>query len=122
MARSILILFALSFLVFACTGKAATRSSLQEGQRLYLVHCSSCHGTSADGKGPASASLAEPPRDIIKLREEGKLNKDSLVRSILDGLPGTGMPPYSDSITTEEAGWIAEYLLRMNRAENGAPD
>ncbi len=83
-----------------------------------MVHCSSCHGTSADGKGPASASLAEPPRDIIQLREEGKLNKISLVRSILDGLPGTGMPPYADSVSVEEADWIAEYLLNMNLAEN----
>jgi len=35
-----------------------------------------------------------------------------LVSTILDGRPGTAMPPWKNLLTHDEANWIAEQLLR----------
>ncbi|MCB2094607.1 MAG: cytochrome c [Rhodobacteraceae bacterium] len=68
-----------------------------------LVHqdCGSCHGiTLRGGLGPdiRPASLA-------------RYTSESLTAVILDGVPGTPMPPWRPLITGTEAQWIAEYLL-----------
>jgi mono/diheme cytochrome c family protein len=34
------------------------------GTRLYERHCTPCHGASGDGRGPAAALFARPPRDF----------------------------------------------------------
>jgi len=36
---------------------------------------------------------------------------EGLARIILDGVPGTAMPPWRPLLTEEEAEWIATYLL-----------
>ena len=69
-----------------------------------LVHqdCGSCHGlTLKGGLGP-------------DLRRENLMHYDPEVLRgvILDGIPGTAMPPWRPLMTEAEAAWIAEYLLR----------
>ena len=39
---------------------------------------------------------------------------DTLTDLILDGIPGTPMPPWRPLITEAEAAWIARYLLEEN--------
>jgi len=69
-----------------------------------LVHqdCGSCHGlTLKGGLGP-------------DIRPQSLLHYDAeiLAEVILDGIPGTAMPPWRPLITTAEAEWIANYLLQ----------
>ncbi len=70
---------------------------------LRLVHqdCGSCHGmTLKGGLGP-------------DLRRETLADWDAegLAWVILDGVPGTAMPPWRGLVTEAEARWIADYLL-----------
>jgi cytochrome c55X len=68
-----------------------------------LVHqdCGSCHGlTLKGGLGP-------------DLRSEtlSHYSVDVLSEVILDGIPGTPMPPWRPLMSEEEAEWVARYLL-----------
>ena len=71
-------------------------------ERLVLQDCGSCHGmTFKGGLGP----------DIRAEKLDG-YDRDVLQGIILDGMPGTPMPPWRPLITEAEAAWIADYLLK----------
>src|SRR4051812_41459967 len=52
---------------------AATKPALKEAERLYLVNCGICHGTSLKGDGPIAASGAYPaaPKDLTAPDSKG---------------------------------------------------
>lgn len=71
-------------------------------EHLVVQDCGSCHGlTRKGGLGspltPQALEGAEP---------------ESLASIILDGVPGTAMPPWRPLLSEEEALWIANYLLK----------
>jgi len=71
-------------------------------ERLVKQDCGSCHGlTLKGGLGPdiRPGSLNHYDRDVLAI-------------VILDGIPGTPMPPWRPILSEEDAAWIAEYLLR----------
>lgn len=71
-------------------------------ERLVRQDCGSCHGlTLAGGLGP----------DLRPAALEGH-DADSLAGIVLDGLPGTAMPPWRPLLTEAEALWIGAYLLK----------
>jgi cytochrome c55X len=63
--------------------------------------CGSCHGMTRKG-GLGSPLLQE---DLVKLSAE------AVVETILEGRPGTPMPPWKAMLSREEATWIAAYLM-----------
>jgi cytochrome c oxidase cbb3-type subunit 3 len=63
---------------------ALTAEDLNNGKRLFVAHCSACHG--ADGAGGKGANLAVP-----KFRHAA--DNQSLVAVIREGIDGTGMLP-----------------------------
>jgi cytochrome c55X len=72
-----------------------------ELERLVVQDCGSCHGlTLKGGLGPdiRAATLAGRP-------------VEGLTAIVLDGVPGTAMPPWHPLLTEAEARWIANYLL-----------
>jgi len=64
--------------------------------------CGSCHGLTRKG-GLGSALL---PDNIAHFTD------DALVEIILDGVPGTPMPPWRRFLNRAEATWIVERLRR----------
>ena len=71
-----------------------------ELEHLVRQDCGACRGmTLAGGLGPdiRPAALAA-------------LDRTALVSVILDGRPGTAMPPWRPLLSEAEAAWIAEYL------------
>jgi len=79
-------------------------SPAPERQRalLELLHqdCGSCHGmTLQGGLGPALLPSA--------LKEKSAA---SLTATILQGRPGTAMPPWSSLLTQQEAEWLVTQL------------
>jgi len=76
-----------------------TRSELENGARLYLGSCATCHGA----KGDMVRGVA-----LMSGRFQRASTDEELVKIIISGIPGTAMPPnnYSDL----EAGMIVAYL------------
>jgi cytochrome c55X len=71
-------------------------------ERFVVQDCGSCHGlTLKGGLGPD-----------IRPQSLEHYDTDILQGVILDGVPGTPMPPWRPLITEAEAAWIAEYLLK----------
>jgi cytochrome c55X len=67
---------------------------------MVLQDCGSCHGLTMKG------GLGRPlTRDALAGAEPGVL-----AQIILDGIPGTAMPPWRPRLTEAEALWIADYL------------
>ncbi|CAA7611372.1 Cytochrome c55X [Magnetospirillum sp. LM-5] len=62
--------------------------------------CGSCHGMTRNG-GLGS------PLTVQAMRE---LGDEALVATILDGRPGTPMPPWRGLLTEPEAQWIVKHL------------
>jgi cytochrome c55X len=70
-------------------------------ERLVRQDCGSCHGmTLKGGLGP----------DLRSTRLAGR-DKTEIAKIILDGVPGTAMPPWRPLLSEDEALWIANYLL-----------
>jgi cytochrome c55X len=63
--------------------------------------CGSCHGMTRQG-GLGSPLLAE---------DLNKLSAEAVIETILEGRPGTPMPPWKAMLSREEAAWIAAYLM-----------
>lgn len=76
-----------------------------ELERLVVQDCGSCHGlTLKGGLGPD-----------IRAETLAGTEPESLAAIILDGVPGTAMPPWRPLISEEDAEWIAEFLLAGER-------
>lgn len=63
--------------------------------------CGACHGMTRKG------GLGSP----ITAKALAGADPEALTTIILDGVPGTAMPPWRPLLTEDEARWIAEYLL-----------
>lgn len=71
-----------------------------ELEHMVLQDCGSCHGLTRKG------GLGRP------LTEAALVNADreGLALIILDGVPGTAMPPWRPLLSEADALWIADYL------------
>src|SRR5574341_783444 len=69
-------------LLFLPERRASSADDLVEGERLYQVHCSGCHGPK--GEGGRGSVLAVP--SLARASTEG-----SLINVIAQGIPGTEM-------------------------------
>lgn len=82
-------------------GPAVSPERAAELERLVRQDCGSCHGMTLKGglgSDITAAALAGTP-------------PEALTSIILDGIPGTPMPPWRPVLTEGEAQWIADYLL-----------
>ncbi|HEY9900439.1 MAG TPA: cytochrome c [Pantanalinema sp.] len=80
----------------------------RQAELAYIVRqdCGSCHGLRfKGGLGPA----------ILPENLKGK-STEALARVILEGVPGTAMPPWRPILAEDEAAWIARSL------QKGFPD
>ena len=83
---------------------AAAPDSVRQRQLLHLLKqdCGSCHGlTRKGGLGPPLTPQALVERD-----------DDALVETILNGRPGTAMPPWGVEISRPEAEWLVGRLRK----------
>ncbi|WP_199103809.1 cytochrome c [Aquitalea sp. ASV11] len=81
---------------------AAPPAEPRAGELLQLLHndCGACHGLSLKG------GLGSP---LTPQALAGK-PADSLVATILNGRPGTPMPPWRPFLSEEEAQWLVQLL------------
>ena len=98
------LLLAAAGLALALSAQAAPPEGARRAQLVELVRqdCGSCHGlTLKGGLGPPLVPQALVERDVTLLESV-----------ILNGRPGTAMPPWRPFLTEAEARWIAEQLKK----------
>lgn len=102
MVRRNLIVLAAALLTLVGATAAAEPDARRQSELLYrLKHdCGSCHGmTMKGGLAPPLVPEALVERDV-----------DTLVAAILEGRPGTPMPPWAFELSPDEARWLVERL------------
>ena len=82
-------------LLALCASTTATAADLTAGQKVYMANCMACHGISADGKGPAAASLQPPPADFTSPSFWASRDAAKVKSVIKTGKPGTTMMPFT---------------------------
>jgi mono/diheme cytochrome c family protein len=101
--------------VFALAASASGQSpDLAPGERVFRDNCAVCHGAAGDGQGMAARHFKSPPRDLTKGRfkfrstASGQVPTDAdLARTIVQGVPSTGMVPQNHLSDTEVQAVIA---------------
>lgn len=74
-----------------------TEKNIKEGEDLFLLNCSICHGREGDGSGLRAGTMTESkPRMLTNLDWLGTRDDLRLLRSIKYGVPGTAMQAWGD--------------------------
>jgi cytochrome c55X len=76
-----------------------------ELEHMVLQDCGSCHGLTLRG------GLGRP----LTRKALVDADRDALALIVLDGIPGSAMPPWRPLLTEAEALWIADYLKGQTR-------
>ena len=93
------------FLLLSCgteeTEEQWSASSLENGEKLYMIHCLRCHGPSGDlgasGSKNLKISTLKIP-EITKIISEGK----------------GAMPAYANTLDSKEKfNWLSEYVISL---------
>lgn len=99
--EAVALLVVVAAVVLAGPAYADISDQRQTGLLYFLKHdCGSCHGLTRKG-GLGSPLL---PESVAGRSDE------ELTEIILDGLPGTPMPPWRALLTEEEAGWLVRAI------------
>lgn len=104
MADGGLIAAACAAAISATVAATATIAPARQAELEHMViqDCGSCHGLTMKG----GLGKAITPADLAGRDPEG------LAAIILDGVPGTAMPPWRPLISEAEALWIAGWLMK----------
>lgn len=87
---------------------APTGAAVDAGRRLYGQLCARCHGITGFGDGPDGVGLKPPP---LNLNAHVPFHGDQqLYRFIADGLPGTAMVPWKNTLREDEIWALVHYL------------
>ena len=95
----------LALLLLPLPAAAEPVSARQQELREFVAQdCGSCHGMTRKG-GLGAPLTADSLQDI---------GDEALAATILDGRPGTPMPPWRGLLTESEALWIVRHLKGEN--------
>lgn len=86
-----------------------------QGRELYSANCSSCHGESGLGNGPATKSLTLAVPAVGSRDSIPDLTPALAFNVISVGIRGTPMPAFSESLTPQQRWNIVNYVYAMRR-------
>ncbi len=109
-------------------GAAGQSPDLAAGERVFRDNCAVCHGAAGDGQGMAASHFQNQPRDLTRGRfkfrstASGQIPTDAdLTRTIVQGIPSTGMVPQNHLSETEVRAVIAFVKSLSPRFAAGPP-
>ena len=77
---------------------------------LYQSHCAACHGAQGKGDGPAGVALEPAPTDFTEVERYNGRSLLGLHTTITQGVDGTGMAAYADTLSEEDRWALAFYV------------
>ncbi|WP_426417635.1 c-type cytochrome [Aestuariirhabdus sp. LZHN29] len=107
---------------------AAERANL-EGEKLYQLHCASCHGEEGLGDGVAADKLYPRPRDfglgLFKYKRSpgaAPPRDEDLVEIIANGLAGTSMPAWKGLLSEQQIRSLVPVIKGFDYVGTWAPE
>jgi mono/diheme cytochrome c family protein len=96
---------------------ASDTASIEEGRKIYLRHCASCHGPS--GKGDGSMALAGgTPADLTDETWDHGSSDGEIFVAIRDGV-SADMEPYKDRLSDKQIWQLVTYLRSIGPKQPG---
>jgi mono/diheme cytochrome c family protein len=95
---------------------------LSRGEVLFKQNCSSCHGESGQGNGPAAGTLNPRPRNFTQPADWKRgFHVTDIFTTISTGIKGTGMAAF-DFIMLADRMALVHYVRTLGRFDHGAED
>jgi mono/diheme cytochrome c family protein len=92
---------------------APSSASLARGQELYQASgCAECHGVAGRGDGPLGRTLNPRPADFRVHMAAGHTDGE-LYDWLSNGVAGTAMPPYRDSLSETDRWNLINYIRKF---------
>jgi cytochrome c5 len=88
---------------------------LADGKVVYEANCAACHGMEGGGDGPAAAALTPRPRNFIKAEFKYGSDDASLIHTISNGVKGTAMPAWKDTLSADQIKAVMTYERHFKR-------
>ena len=85
--------------------------AVSRGRDSFQSACSSCHGESGKGDGPAASSLVPPPVNLVDLAKTAK--DDYLLWRIAEGKNGTAMVAWNSVLTEAQIWDLVAYIRSL---------
>lgn len=83
---------------------------LARAAELYQSQCAACHGAEGRGDGPAGAALEPAPTDFTEVARYNGRSLLGLHTTITQGVDGTGMAAYGDTLSEKDRWALAFYV------------
>jgi cytochrome c oxidase cbb3-type subunit 2 len=103
------------------TAPPADAELLARGRELYAsAKCWECHGEQGRGDGPSAAQLKDDldrairPTDFTRGQLKGGAQVVDVFRTMTNGLDGTPMPSFADTMSDDERWAISYYVLSLS--------
>jgi cbb3-type cytochrome c oxidase subunit III len=90
-------------------GRPEHVAATDEGRRLYMTNCLSCHGAQGAGDGFAGAALPRPAANFTAQQPTA----DFAYRAISDGIAGTAMPQWKTKFTEAQRHALSDYVRSL---------
>ena len=87
-------------------------AGLQEGKELYVERCLTCHGCAGNGLGSYAGTLTITPADF-KREPFCSMPDDQWFWHVSEGIQGSVMPPWKESLTEEERWQVVGYVQQV---------
>lgn len=87
-------------------------ADLQAGKELYVDRCLTCHGCSGNGLGSYAGTLIVTPADF-KQEPFKNMTDDQWFWHVSEGVQGTVMPPWKESMTETERWEVIRYIQQI---------
>ncbi len=87
-------------------------AELQEGKEIYVERCLTCHGPAGNGLGTYAGTLAVTPADF-KQEPFRSMPDDEWFWHVSEGVPGTVMPPWKESLTEDQRWKVIRYIKQV---------
>jgi cytochrome c oxidase cbb3-type subunit 2 len=108
-------------------GASGQAPDLATGERVFRDQCAICHGAGGDGQGMAAHHFKTKPRDLTKGRfkfrstASGQIPTDAdLARTIVQGIPSTGMVP-QDHLSDADVRAVIAFVKSLSPRFAGGP-
>jgi cytochrome c oxidase cbb3-type subunit III len=107
-ARSILVIFAVSLTFASFSFGAASNSSARQ---LFEANCSPCHGPEGKGKPGHTPNFTSP-------RWQARHSNAHILAAITNGVKGTSMPAWKGKLTRAQIRSLMHFVRSLNGAKN----
>ena len=95
---------------------------IARGEAVFKQHCSSCHGDTGRGDGPAAASLNPRPRDFTQAAAWKKgFHIPEIYETVSGGIQGTGMAAF-DFLLPADRMALVHFVRSLGSFDHGQDD